>query len=98
MILSIYRPISYGMQDDDVARVQQALRALGREIPASELANEVMGTGTVAVLKAFQTDVGMTPTGIVDDAIMRNINANMAALTSDRNVGRGAMIVRLAGF
>jgi hypothetical protein len=42
------------MQDDEVARVQ-ALRALGREIPATELANEMMGAGTVKVLKAFQT-------------------------------------------
>jgi hypothetical protein len=34
-------PISFGMQGDDVARVQQALQALGREIPPTEIASRV---------------------------------------------------------
>ncbi len=52
MILQISSTqLSPGMQSDDVARVQQALQALGRGVPADETTSRVLGAGTVAVLK-----------------------------------------------
>ena len=48
--------LSLGMRGDDVVRVQQALQILGRDVPRAEMANRVMGAGTVALLKALQTE------------------------------------------
>ena len=66
--------LSFGMQGDDVARVHQALQALGRDIPLTETANRVIGAGTVVVLKALQADLNLPTTGIVDPATGRVIN------------------------
>ncbi len=56
MILQISSTqLSLGMPSDDVARVQQAL---GRDVPADETADRVLGAGTVAVLKGLQTELG----------------------------------------
>jgi hypothetical protein len=46
-----------GAQGDDVARVHRALQALGIDIPVAETANQELGVGTVAILKALQADL-----------------------------------------
>ncbi len=59
MILQISSTqLSLYMQSDDGARVQQALQALVRGVPANETADRVLGAGTVAVLKGLQTELG----------------------------------------
>jgi peptidoglycan hydrolase-like protein with peptidoglycan-binding domain len=58
--------VSFGIQGDDVARVQQALQALGRDIPLSESEARVLGPGTSAVVRALQQELDLTPTGTVD--------------------------------
>lgn len=47
-----------GTGGDDAARVHQAMQALGRGVLVSETASQVLGDGTVAVLKGFQTELG----------------------------------------
>lgn len=89
MILEISNPLSLGNQSDDVARVHQALRALGRSLPIDETANRVLGPQTVAVLKALQADLGVAATGIVDAATVRSINAKLAKLPTDAREVRG---------
>jgi hypothetical protein len=49
--------LSLGAQGDNVARVHQALQALGTDLPLAETANRIMGVGTVAVLKTLQADL-----------------------------------------
>lgn len=89
MILEISNPLSLGNQSDDVARVHQALRALGRSLPIDETANRVLGPQTVAVVKALQAELGLTATGIVDAATVRSINARLAKLPADAREVRG---------
>ena len=89
MILEISNPLLLGNQSDDVARVHQVLRVLGRSIPIDETANRVLGPQTVAVLKALQADLGVAATGIVDAATVRLINAKLAKLPTDTHVVRG---------
>jgi peptidoglycan hydrolase-like protein with peptidoglycan-binding domain len=75
MSLEIFaRQLSFGMQGDDVARVHQALQALGRDIPVAETASRVMGAGTVSVVKALQSDLNLPTTGMVDARTDRVIN------------------------
>ena len=69
MILEISAvQLSFGTQGDDVARVHQAIQALGRDIPIAERAKCALGAETVAVLKALQAELGLPATGIVDVA------------------------------
>ena len=82
--------LSFGTQGDDVARVQQALQALGREVPPSE--RGVLGAGTVAVLKALQADLSLPATGIVDALTVKAINVRLAKLATDPRVVRGSVL------
>lgn len=82
--------LSFGTQGDDVARVHQALQALGRIVPAAEV-NRVIGDGTVAVLKALQTEFGLPASGIVDAAMVRAINVKLANLATGQRVVRGSV-------
>lgn len=81
--------LSYGTQGDDVARLQQAVRVLGRIVPVDEVEPPVLGAGTVAVVKALQQDLGVPVTGVVDGATVRAINAKLASLATDQRVVRG---------
>src|SRR4051794_7373418 len=81
--------VSLGMQDPDVARVHEALEALGRNVPAAEADTQVLGAGTVAVLKAIQTDLGIPVTGVVDAATVRAINAALTARPTAPHTVRG---------
>lgn len=81
--------LSFGSQSDDVARVQQAIQALGRDIPADETGRRVFGPGTVAVVKALQTDLSVPATGIVDAATVTAINAALTKLVTDARTIRG---------
>src|SRR5215471_14007791 len=83
--------LSLGSQSDDVARVQQALQALGRNIPADETGGRVFGPSTAAVLKALQTDLGVPVTGIVDAATVTAINTALGKLATDPRVVRGTV-------
>lgn len=83
--------LSLGMQGDDVARVQQALQALGRKIPRGESANRIMGTGTVALLKALQADLGLPATGVVDPETVKGINLKLGGRDTDQRVVRGSV-------
>jgi peptidoglycan hydrolase-like protein with peptidoglycan-binding domain len=82
--------LSFGTQGDDVARVQQALQALGRDLPLAE--RGVMGAGTVAVLKALQADFGLPATGIVDTVTVKAINVRLAKLATDPRIVRGSVL------
>jgi hypothetical protein len=81
--------LSFGLQSDDVARVQQAFQMLGRDIPADEADRRVFGPSTAAVLKALQTDLNVPVTGIVDAATVSVINAALANLATDTRTVRG---------
>src|SRR5215212_332467 len=83
--------LSFGTQGDDVARVHQALGALGRSVPVAETANRVMGPGTVAILTALQADLGVPATGVVDAATVRVINVKFSELDTDPRVVRGSV-------
>src|SRR5215212_1465511 len=83
--------LSFGTQGDDVARVHQAIQALGRSVPVPERANRVLGAGTVAVLKALQAELGVPATGLVDAATVRTINVKLSELDTDPRVVRGAV-------
>ncbi|MGA9768044.1 MAG: neuraminidase-like domain-containing protein [Blastocatellia bacterium] len=90
MILQISSDkLSFGTQGDDVARVHQALLALGRDVPGDEITNRVFGVATTAVVKALQTDFGAPSTGVVDAATVRAINGMLANLNSAGRVVRG---------
>ncbi len=56
-----------GVQDSDVARIHEALETLGRNVPAAEADKQIFGTGTVAVLKAIQSDLGIPATGVAHE-------------------------------
>jgi len=88
--------VSFGMKGDDVARIHQALQALGRDVHIGESASAVMGTGTVAVVKALQQDLGAPVSGVVDAATVRAINANLALLATDRRVVRRSVSTPMA--
>lgn len=91
MILQISaKQISLGMRGDDVARVQQALRSLGRVVPAGE--KGVMGAGTVALVKALQEELGLPGTGVVDATTVRLINGKLAKRATDPQVVRGFVL------
>jgi hypothetical protein len=83
------------MRGDDVARLQQALLALGRTVPPADRANgirrAVFGAGTEAALKSLQADLGLPPNGIVDAATVAAINQKLARLDTDPRVIRGAV-------
>jgi peptidoglycan hydrolase-like protein with peptidoglycan-binding domain len=81
--------LSFGLHSDDVARGQQALQALGRDIPDDEAGKRVLGPGTAAVLKALQTDLNVPATGVVDAATVRAINAALANLATEGRTVRG---------
>ena len=81
--------LSFGLQSDDVARVQKAMEALGRDIPADEADRRIFGPSTTAVLKALQSDLDVPATGAVDAATVRAINAALAALENDPRTIRG---------
>lgn len=72
--------ISTGAQGDDVSRIQKTLRALGKDIPATEPKNCNMRHGTVVVAKAFQTQAGLPTTGGVDGATAKMFDAKLAGL------------------
>ncbi len=89
MILQISASqLSFGTQGDDVARVHQAMQALGRSVPVAETASRVLGAGTVAVLKGLQTELELPASGIVDAATVRAINDRLAHLDSEARVVR----------
>lgn len=90
MILQISTSqLSLGMRGDDVARVQQAMQALGRIVPAAE--RGVLGAGTVAVLKALQAELSLPATGVVDAATLKAINDKLAKQGTDPRVVRGVV-------
>ena len=72
MTLQISSKLSFGMRDDDVTRVRQAMRALGRSVPPGE--KGVLGAGTVAVLKALQAELSLPTTRIVEATTDKVIN------------------------
>ena len=84
--------LSFGTQGDDVARLHQALRALGRTIPLSEVSPPIMGAGTVAVVRAVQQDLGIAATGVVDAATVTAINKKLRNLPSESHVVRGSVV------
>lgn len=81
--------LSFGTQGDDVARVHQAMQALGRSVPASEAKTRMLGPGTAAVVKALQQELNLPVTGIVDAATVRAINVLLDKRTTDSRVVRG---------
>jgi hypothetical protein len=89
MALEVADTVSFGAQGDDIARVQQALRALGRGIPLSESEAHILGPGTSALVRALQQELDLTPTGTVDGATLRAINVLREKLATDTRMVRG---------
>ena len=90
MLFTISSPqLSLATQGDDVAQLHQALRALGRSIPASETSPPTMGLGTVAIVNAVQQDLGIPVTGVVDAATVAAINKELAAIAGKPRIVRG---------
>ena len=89
--VSVTHDLSFGMYGEEVARVQQAIQALSRDISAAERAQRIFGPDTVAVLKALQADLGAPVTGVADAATIRAINAKLAASVSDAHMVRGTV-------
>lgn len=83
------RQLSFGMRDDDVARVQQAIKALGRQVPADEAEDQRLGPGTLSLVKGIQTELGLPDTGIVDAATVSAINDKLSKLETDPRIIRG---------
>ena len=83
--------VSFGAQGDDVVRVHQAMQVLGRSVPVSEAKTRVLGPGTAAVVKAFQQELNLPVTGIVDAATVRAINGLLDKLASDPRLVRGSV-------
>ncbi len=83
--------LSLGAKSDDVTRVHRALQSLGRDIPRVETTGQVLGVGTVAVVKALQQELNLPVTGIVDAATVRAINVLLAKRTTDLRVVRGSV-------
>jgi peptidoglycan hydrolase-like protein with peptidoglycan-binding domain len=81
--------LSLGLQGDDVARLHQMLLALGRDIPLGETDKQVVGPGTVAVVKAVQADSRLPVTGIVDAKTIKAINAALAESAKALRTVRG---------
>ena len=89
MRLEISAQVSLGVQGPDVARIHEALVELGRNVPAADAGTRIFGAGTVAVLRAIQTDLGVPATGVVDAATVRIINAALAARPTAPRTVRG---------
>jgi localization factor PodJL len=60
-----------------IARVQAALAQLGYDMGA---ADGVMGPGTVAAIRAYQTDHALPATGEADAALLEKLEADLGAL------------------
>ncbi|MGF7163611.1 peptidoglycan hydrolase-like protein with peptidoglycan-binding domain [Rhodoligotrophos appendicifer] len=84
-------PLSLGMGGDAVAQLHRAASALGRTIPGDERSAHIMGAGTVAVIRALQTDLGLPSSGIVDDATVRAINSKLSTWALDKRVVLGTV-------
>jgi peptidoglycan hydrolase-like protein with peptidoglycan-binding domain len=92
MPLTISTALSLGAQGDDVARVQLAIQALGRNLPPGETADRVLGPGTVAVLKAVQEELGLPATGVADVATMKAIGDRIVRSSTDPRIVRGTVV------
>ncbi|MEA2163477.1 MAG: hypothetical protein QOK37_1604 [Thermoanaerobaculia bacterium] len=95
MQLTIFKTqLSFGMQGDDVARLQSAMLALGVNIPLGERNQDrgpVMGEGTVAALKGLQAELGLAATGVADGATVRAINEKLATQATAPGMVRGSV-------
>ena len=89
MKLDVSTQVSLGVQGPDVARIHEALEELGRNVPSAEADTHIFGAGTMAVLKATQTDLGIPATGVVDPDTVRTINAALAARPTAPRTVRG---------
>src|SRR5450631_3514464 len=93
MKLAISAPqLSLGLQGDDVARLHQSMLALGRDLPLAETDKQVMGPGTVAIIKAVQGANGLDATGVVDAKTVDAINTSLAAGENAKRVVRGRVL------
>jgi Tc toxin complex TcA C-terminal TcB-binding domain/Neuraminidase-like domain/Salmonella virulence plasmid 28.1kDa A protein/Putative peptidoglycan binding domain len=83
--------LSFGAQNDDVTRLHQAMRELGRDVPPDERRGRFFGAGTTAVVKALQAELELVSTGIVDDATVRAINGLLDRRAGAPRVVRGTV-------
>src|SRR6202034_1846326 len=65
----------------DVAQLQTDLAQLSYTIPATESSASSFGTGTLATVQQFQTDQGLSSTGIVDAITAAALTAVLAGAT-----------------
>ncbi|MBC7602032.1 MAG: peptidoglycan-binding protein, partial [Ramlibacter sp.] len=84
--------LSLGLHGDDAARLHQALLALGREIPFAETDKQLVGAGTVAIVKAVQADNGLEATGVVDPKTVEAINTALAGNDVGKRIVRGRVL------
>ncbi len=84
--------ISLGLQGDDVAKLHQALIALGRDIALSDVDTRVLGPSSTAIVKAIQIDHNLPPTGVVDAKTVEAINPALADQEKADRTVRGRVL------
>src|ERR1700685_2631054 len=75
------RNLQQGLTGTDVAQLQTELAQLSYTIPATESSASSFGTGTLATVQQFQTDQGLSSTGIVDAITAAALTAVLAGAT-----------------
>src|SRR6266566_2219 len=75
-------PLSVGSYGDSVARLQDVLRQLGFQLPASEVNRKFFGPATRQAVQQFQQQHGLPISGEVDEQTA----SAMSAATAVRNM------------
>ncbi|MDX8383763.1 MAG: peptidoglycan-binding domain-containing protein [Ghiorsea sp.] len=66
------RPLKIFMRGKSITALQATLRRMGYDIQDQAA---LFGTSTRDAVKSFQRQQGLKPTGIVDDALLKQMNA-----------------------
>jgi Neuraminidase-like domain/Putative peptidoglycan binding domain/Salmonella virulence plasmid 28.1kDa A protein len=75
MILQGGVPIAQGATGANTKDLQDTLTLLGYSVPAAEVQASQFGVGTLAAVKAFQADAGLTVNGTIDQTNVDALNA-----------------------
>jgi peptidoglycan hydrolase-like protein with peptidoglycan-binding domain len=97
------RNLTEGITGADVADLQTELSQLSYPIPAVEQSGTSFGAGTLSAVQQFQTDQGLTSTGVVDSSTAAALSVAIRAskytvtgiVTSSVNAGVGGLSVLL---
>src|SRR6266566_3517940 len=74
-------PLSVGSYGDSVARLQDFLRQLGFQLPASEVNRTFFGPATRQAVQLFEQQNGLPVSGVVDEQTAALLQRQMEART-----------------